>query len=163
MSTKILQFENYLEAIKKSAGSNFFQTIWAEVDGERKDIINNGQFACAMHVSSILLWFTEFGLIKTRHAGVDGLIKDMEDSGWHKIDKPRVGSVIHWELVDKNGDANEHIGFYISDDRAISNEGTKGTPVEHHYTYGETNGKPNRKIEGIYWHPKLDNKYFENS
>ena len=156
MNIKVLQFENYLDAINKSVGSDLFQTVWAEINGERKDIINKGQFACAIHVSSILLWFAEFGLIKTRHAGVVGLIKDLEDSGWHKIDKPRVGAIIHWEAVYKNGGSNEHIGFDIGNDRAVSNERDVRTPIEHHYTYGETDGKPNRKMEGVYWHPKLD-------
>ena len=155
MAVRILQFDTYLDVIKKSVGSNLFQSVFAEVNGERMNITNRGQFSCAVHVSSILLWF---GLLKERHTGVDGLVVDMIDSGWYEIDKPKVGCIIRWEKKLKNGGENEHVGFYISDDSAVSNDPVSGAPIEHHYTYGETDGRPNRKIETIYWHPKLDIK-----
>ncbi len=164
MNIKILQLETYLDIIEKSVGSNLFQTVFAQVDGEKKDIVNKGQFSCALHVSSILLWFNvESGLLEKRHVGVSGLLYDMEKSGWYKINKPKVGSIIYWESMFKNGSENEHIGFYIGNDKAISSERDAGTPVEHHYTYGEKNSRPARKIEAIYWHPRLNNKYFQQN
>lgn len=161
MQIKILQFENYIETIRKSVGSTMFQTTWAEVDGERKDITKAGQTSCASYVSKILMIFSEFGLLKMKHAGTQGLLTDMRNCGWIKIDEPKVGSIIHWEKALQNGEENEHIGFYIGDNKAISNSSKRGTPEEHHFTYGEQDGTPNRKIIGIYWHPKLDNKFFE--
>jgi len=158
MEIKILQFDTYINSIKESVDSSLFRTVFAEVDGKKENIVNKGQFACALYVSSVLLWF---GLIKERHTGFSGLIEDMKDSDWYKIDEPKIGAIIHWEKKMKNGEENEHVGFYIGDDRAISNNGDVGAPVEHHYTYGETDGKPNRKIEAIYWHLRLNNKYFE--
>jgi len=155
MKVKIIKFDTYIDVIKKSVGSGLFQTVFAEVDGEKKDITNKGQYSCAVHVSSILLWF---GFLKERHTGVAGLISDMASSGWYKIDKPKQGCVISWEKMLKNGEENEHIGFYVGDEIAISNERDAGVPIRHHYTYGERDGKPARKIEAIYWHPKLDNK-----
>jgi len=151
MNVKFLLFETYLETIKRSVGSNLFQITWGEVDGEKRDLTNKGQYSCAAHVSSILLWFSEYGLIKMRHVGVSGLVKDMEKCGWHKIDTPKEGCIIQWEGKLKNDEMNEHIGFYIGEDRAISNERDAGTPIEHHYTY---EGK--RKIEAMYWHHRLD-------
>ena len=165
MEVKVLEFENYIEMIKKSVGSDLFQTIWAEVDGVRKDITDagkgSGQLSCASHVSGVLLLFSGHGLIKTRHAMTPGLIRDMEASGWHKIDEPKVGAVIHWEKLTRDGTTNEHIGFYIGNDEAVSNSPDERVPRVHHWTFGEEDGKPKRKVEGIYWHPKLDNKYFE--
>jgi hypothetical protein len=164
MKVKVLQFENYMGAIKKSVGSEIFQTIWGEVDGERKDLTspqNKGQVSCAVHVSSILLWFTEFGLLGKRHVGMAGLLRDMKESGWYEIDELKVGAVIHWENWTRRGISNDHIGFYIGDEKAVNNDPDKGVPVVRHYTYGEKNGKPVRKIEAIYWHSRLDNKYFE--
>ena len=157
MTVNILQFDNYIYSIKKSIGSTLFQTVWAEVDGEKKDILNNGQYSCAIFLSSILLWF---GLIKDRHATTAGLLKDMEKSGWYKIDELKPGCILYWEFMFKNGENNDHIGFYIGGEKAISNERDVSTPIEHHYTYGVKGGKPVRKIEAIYWHPRLDNKYF---
>ena len=154
MTVKVLQFDTYLDVIKKSVGSTLFQTIFAEVDGEKKDILNKGQYSCAAHVSSILLWF---GLLAERHAGVAGLLRDMESSGWQKIDKVRPGAVILWEKWDRNGSANDHIGFYVGDEKAVCNDPDESTPIERHYTYGVKDGEPVRKIEAIYWHPKLEN------
>ena len=158
MQVEFLVFDTYLNTIEKSVGSDLFKTTWAKVDGKKKDITNSGQYSCASHVSSILLWFTEFGLLSTRHTGLEGLLKDMKKCGWYKIEKPKPGAVLHWEKMLKNGEENEHIGFYVGGEIAISNERDAGVPIRHHYTYGERDGKPARKIEAIYWHPKLDNK-----
>jgi len=155
MAVRILQFDTYFEIIKKSTGSDLFYPVYAEVNGTKMDITNRGQFSCAAHVSSILLWFA---LVEERHTGVAGLVSDMLKSGWYKTDELRPGSVLHWERKMRNGGENEHLGFYIGNEKAISNDPTSGTPIEHHYTYGEENNEPKRKIEAIYWHPKLDEK-----
>ena len=80
----------------------------------------------------------------------------MEDSGWYKIDEPKIGAILHWESVHRRGTANDHIGFYTGDEKAICNDPDEGVPVVRHYTYGEKDDKPVRKIKAIYWHPKLD-------
>src|SRR3990172_270274 len=99
MQVKPLFFDTYITAIENSVGSRSFQTMWAEVDGEKQDIALRGYKSCALFVSAILVWF---GLIKEGHATVAGLIKDLLSSGWQKIDEPKVGCVIHWEgaLID---------------------------------------------------------------
>jgi len=153
MSVKILQFETYLDVIGRSVGSDLFQTVFAEVKGEKMDITNRGQFSCAIHTSSILLWFA---LLEERHSGVDGLIRDMMRSGWREIDELKKGCVVRWEKKMKNGGENEHVGFYIGDNLAISNDPISRTPKEHHITFGEEGGIPMREIEAIYWHDKLD-------
>jgi|SRR3989344_3364252 len=145
MEVEILQYETYLETIKKSVGSELFQTVWAEVDGEKKDIANRGQYSCAIHVSRILLWF---GLVQEIHAMTPGLVKDMNRFGWKKIQKPRLGCVLHWGKTYSNGSENEHVGFYMGDEKAISNNRDSGVPVEHYYSP--------EKLEAMYWHPKLD-------
>jgi len=155
MEVQILQFKTYIDAIQKSVGSNLFQTVFANVEGKRKDITSGGRYSCATHVSSILLWF---GLLKERHTGVDGLLIDMIDSGWYEIDKPKVGCVLRWENLSKNESENEHVGFFVGQEKAISNNAESRIPEKHHYTFGEEKGGPARKIEAIYWHPKLDAK-----
>ncbi len=130
-----------------------FQTAWAEVDGKREDILKNGEKSCAAHVSGILVWFE---LTKWRHATVSGTVKDMLSSGWYKVSEPKVGAVLHWEKLLGNGEENEHLGFCMGDKTAVSNSRTTRTPIEHHITYGETNGVPKRNIVAIYWHPSLN-------
>lgn len=121
---------------------------YAKVNGERQDIIKDGQLACAFYVSTILVMF---GLIKELHATVNGTVKDLEASGWKKVKKPKPGAVLAWEAITfDDGSVHKHIGFYIGQERAVSNSAEQGIPVEHDWLF---NGS--RKIETIYWHQKL--------
>jgi len=86
MEVNPLFFDSYLSFVEKSVGSKMFQTLWAEVDGKKKDITQRGKLSCATFVSFVLL---SFGLIKEKHATVNGTVRDMENSGWRKIRKPR--------------------------------------------------------------------------
>jgi len=160
MQVKPLFFDTYITAIENSVGSRSFQTMWAEVDGVTKDIAEQGRKSCALFVSAILVWF---GLIKEGHVTVAGLIKDLLFSGWQKIDEPRVGCIIHWEKTLADGEWNEHTGFYMGDEIAISNSRRETVPIKHHWTYGEKDGMPVRKVLAMYWHPKLKRKYFDES
>jgi hypothetical protein len=77
----------------------------------------------------------------------------MKKSGWEKTKKPKPGCVILWE----NQKGHEHLGFYFGKKSAISNDSKKKIISEHHWTYGaDKNGKPKRKIIGLYWNKKLD-------
>lgn len=157
MKVRPLFFDTYIEAIKNSVGTRTYQTFWAEVNGKKTDITDKGRKSCAVFVSNLLL---TFGLIQKGHATVAGSIEDMLASGWRNISKPRIGCVLHWEKTRRNGEENEHIGFYIGDKKAISNSAVERVPVEHHWTYGEKNGAPKVRIIGMYWHPKLNKTYF---
>jgi len=153
MHITLLTRDSYIETIKNSINSSVFKTLWALVDGEKQDVLDAGRKSCGVFTSSILLMF---GLIKERHATVSGTIKDMEVSGWFEISEPKIGSVLRWEKKFGNGENNDHIGFYIGDNMAISTNSKERTPIEHHFTYGEEDGKAKRKIVTIYWHKKLD-------
>lgn len=153
-TVRVLIFDSYLATIKNSIGAKVFQTLWAEVDGSKNDILRGGERSCAAFVSGILLWF---GLIKGKHATIAGTLRDMNATGWQKINEPRIGCVVHWEKALINGEENEHIGFYVEKDAAVSNDYRARTPVAHHWTYGEVHEKPIRKIVGMYWHPALEN------
>ena len=152
MGINILTFDSYIATIQNSIGSKSFQTLWAEVHGAQQDILGGGQYSCGVFVSGILIWFD---LIQERHATVLGTVRGMKASGWEEIKEPKVGCVLHWERQSQNGSANEHLGFYMGHETAISNSGTDRVPVEHHFTYGATNGIPNRSILAMYWHPSL--------
>lgn len=133
-------------------GENWmFRNLYAEIDDKETDILKNGSLSCSVFASSVLYLNK---LIKDVHAQTYSTEKDMIQSGWVEIKDLRPGAVLVWEKKDgKSGMPHNHIGFYIGDKMAISNN-SRGTgfPWKHHYTYNNT-----RKIEKIYWHPELNN------
>jgi hypothetical protein len=144
-----LILETYLAMIKNSLGSKMFQNFYVENNQHKKiDVMRKGEVSCAFYVSAIL---SLFGLIKSMHGRVDITVLDLKKSGWHKIKKPKIGSVIVWKKFDYgDGDPREHIGFFMGHHQAISNSYKKRYPVKHDLTY---HGQ--RKIKAIYWHKKL--------
>ena len=54
---------------------------------------------------------------------VESAVKDMEQSGWKQTKKLAPGNIIVWE--EKKDHA--HIGFYIGNDKAISNSSKKNS------------------------------------
>jgi len=149
-----LLFENYLAVIKNSLGSKLFRNFYAKVNGKTIDIMKNGELSCAFYVSSVLALFK---LIRDVHGTVDSTVKNLKKSGWKKIKKPKVGSVIVWEKIDfGNNDIHKHIGFFVGKSRAISINYKLGYPTQHYWTFGLKQSKPKRKIETIFWNPKLN-------
>jgi len=151
-AVQLLRKKSYIAMVRNAAkGENHtFRTLWASVDGEARDINKDGALACGFFTSAILFLNK---LIKDMHAGVAGLERDLEASGWVQIPQPREGAVLVWEpRPGADGTPHLHAGFYIGDDRAVSN-GSNSThmPEEHHFTYEGT-----RKIERIWWHPSLE-------
>jgi len=136
-------------------GENWmFRNFYIRENGIEKDVLEDGGLSCAAFVSSILYFqnsllelFKKPHWIKFTHANVASTEKDILENGWYTITELKPGAIIIWEKQE-----HEHIGFYVGDEEAISND-SKGTgfPWRHHITYNNT-----RKIEKIYWHPELD-------
>ncbi len=136
-------YKTYLAAVKNSIGSKTFRNFWV-VDGKKKfDAMRNGELSCAFFVSGIL---TMFGLIERIHGTVASTISDLEKSGWQKVRRPRIGSILVWEKQLFGIEEHSHIGFYIGGSRAISNNVRKGFPARHNWQF---DGK--RKVIAIYW------------
>mgnify|MGYP001599530607 CR=1 FL=1 len=150
---KFLLKDSYLKTIENSVGSKLFRNLYFEIENKRTDILKNGVLSCAVFVSWIL---KNFDLIKEGHAMVNGTVKDLEKSGWYKIKKPEVGTVLVWKEEIYDDDSHKHIGFYIGNEMAISNSYKLKMPQKHHWTFGVKNGKPVRKVEEIWWHKKLE-------
>ncbi len=151
-----LFFDNYLAMIKGSPGSQMFRHFYAEVSGQKTDILQDGELSCAFFASGILRLFD---LIKEGHCTVSGTVKDLENSGWYLISAPRPGAVLVWEpIIDGNGATHAHIGFALGDNQAVSNNSFTKTPTVHHLTFNEENSLPKRKITAVYWHDKLNNQ-----
>ncbi|MBL7155260.1 MAG: hypothetical protein ISS88_02025 [Candidatus Portnoybacteria bacterium] len=148
---KILTYQNYLQIIKASQGSQMFQRLYVLENNKKKDIFKNGQLSCAYYLSSIL---KIFDLISQPHATVKSTINDMRQSGWQPTKKLKPGNVLVWEEKKfSDGTIHQHLGFYLGQDKAISHRLEKKMPVVHHFTYGQTeDNQPKRKIIQILTH-----------
>ncbi|MCF7834456.1 C40 family peptidase [Candidatus Gracilibacteria bacterium] len=129
--------KSYMSMIENSVGTKMFRNNFFDIDGNIVDILKNGEDSCAYFVSSIL---KIFNLIEAVHCTVDGTIEDMKKNGRKEYKGKNIdmGSILVWE--EKNG--HKHIGFYIGNNEAISNNSIKKEITKHHFEY---NGK--RKIE----------------
>lgn len=149
---KPLLFDTYLAMINNAVGSQMFKNGYAEFDGVKKDVVNDGELSCAIFVSSILKIFS---LIDEPHATVTSTVKKMEESGWQKTEELKPGHILVWEERVIDGATHSHIGFYIGNEEAVSNSTESRVIAKHHYTYGEENNIPARKILAIYYHPSF--------
>ncbi len=152
---KPLLLDTYLAMINNAVGSTMFKNGYAEFDGVKKDVVNDGELSCAIFVSSILKIFS---LIDDVHATVTSTVKKMEEAGWQKTEDLKPGSVLVWEEKIIDGQPHFHIGFYIGDNEAVSNSTEARVIAKHHYTYGENDNKPVRAITSIYINPKFFQK-----
>ncbi len=157
-NVRIKKLKSLLAIVENSAkGDNYLlRNLYAEENGKEIDIFEIGGTACCGHVSWILL---ALELVKHPHAAVYGTERDMVASGWYEIKELKPGAVIVWEnkMADSGlqGEKNvelSHMGFYVGNDMAISNDSKgSGFPRKHHYTYDNT-----RQIKKIYWNDKLN-------
>ena len=149
---KIDYLATLLSAVRGTVGSVLFASLYVRQDGKLSDILEGGRVSCAYFVSVLL---HALKLIETPHATVSGTVADLEGHGWIRLDRPRPGAVLLWEPADHDGSANRHLGFYVGDDRAISNSTSQRVIAEHHWTFGEHDGRPVRGVKAVYWHPTL--------
>ena len=145
---KPLLKESYLAMIKNSVGTKMFRNFYIKIGNRKEDDTREGELSCAYFVSGIL---AIFGLIKKIKVNVDELVEEMKKCGWKQIKSPRKGSVVVWEAKKFDDEVHKHIGFFIGNGKAISNNFKKKTPIIHHWTFERS-----RKVEGIFWHKKLE-------
>ena len=144
----ILQKESYLAMIRNSVGTSLFRNLYAITGEEKQDILKNGVRSCAFFVSTVL---HAFYLVETPHASVSGLERDLINSGWRKTETPNSGDVLVWEPILQVDNVNAHMGFFIGDNKAVSNDWQTRVPAEHHMTYGtKPDRTPVRAIPAIY-------------
>jgi len=140
------QFDTYLSMIENSVGSYMFKNLWVDIDGVKKDATEDGWLSCAFFVSSIL-YLAKY--IKSVHGTVSSTVKDLEESGWQEIKEPVVGSVVVWK--DEQGtNGHSHIGFYVGDGLAVSNDSNKKYPIKYDWKF-----KGKRDIDKILWNPNI--------
>jgi len=121
-----------------------FQNWYVEKDAEQIDVMNGGEYSCAFFVSTIT---TIFDLSQRPHATVKSTLEDLQESAWKEVDEFVEGAILLWE--EENG--HFHIGFYIGNDRAISNSTINKVPKEHDVNFDGT-----RKVLKIFVNDKLN-------
>jgi hypothetical protein len=141
---KRLYRKTFIQMIGNSEGTSMFRNWYVQTpDKGEFDAMKDGEDSCAFYVSGLLKIFNK---INTVHGTVASTVKDLEKSGWHKVDNPISGDVLVWE-AQKFGDAwQAHIGFYIGDNMAVSTSWTKKKVIMHEMNFGEQN----RTIEQIF-------------
>lgn len=132
MKLNLLNVEkNYISMIKNSVGTNMFRNLYmhTEENMEDFDAAEDGDKSCALFVTGILKMFNR---IDNMHATSIGTHRYLESSpDWVQVQNPEVGDVIFWDrLVDTTG----HVGFYIGENQAISNDSEARQPKEHNLT-----------------------------
>ncbi len=120
-SSRIFSHKNYLALIENSVWSTLFRNYFVE----EKDIIGNGENACAFYVSSILLFA---GYLPRISFTVDGVIFQMWEFSdfFEEIDikKASIWDVLIWNTSAQSGH-HKHIGFCWTDGLSISNSSSK--------------------------------------
>jgi hypothetical protein len=149
---QILKKESYIKMIENSVGNKLFNSIIVkEDDGTIKDLLNDGEYSCALFVSSIL--FLHSFTLKTRST-VNNLEKDLSENPIFKIIEDgsiKAGDVIIWESVTyEDGSQNRHIGFAISDTEAISTSYIEKCVIKHPINKQIENTGEIRKIEKVF-------------
>lgn len=148
---KKLVHESYLSMVESSLGSTVWQHYYAEIDGERQDIMDGGSNACAWFVSGILIMH---GLIKASHATVSSTVKDLKESGWVVIDQPKAGAIIVYEAQKfEDGSTHTHMAISVGDEQAVSTSYTKAVPIKHDWRYRD---HEERTVTEILWFPGLE-------
>ncbi len=173
-----LLLPTYLALIEASVGSTMFQNFWANVNGKKTDITRGGRVSCSFYVSSILKLFN---LTQEVQVTVNRLKRDLDESGWYEIKRPKKGCVVFWlakpadaERIKKDKGAYQpmvsHCGFFVGNGMSITNEGDVSMapqklpllyrPVEKYLWHdalepGFKNPakKATKRSAGIYWHP----------
>jgi len=139
-----LYFKSFIKALENSVGSNLFRNFYVSTTSNGVfDALNDGQDSCAFYVSSLLVIFHK---IKMVHGTVDGLKSDLKESGWQLVKKPKTGDVLIWEAKKFKGRNQEHAGFYLKNNQAISISYKQGQPKIHNINFDQEK----RRVSEIY-------------
>jgi hypothetical protein len=137
-------FKTYLKFINNSIGSNAYRNFYVKTLSKGEfDALDDGDNSCAFFVSAVAVIFKKLGGI---HGTVEGVVKDLQNSGWHLVGVPQPGDIIVWEARQFADGTKEHIGFAIGNGKAISTSASHKTPVEHELNFGAEQ----RKITHIF-------------
>lgn len=122
-----------------------FQHIYVvDINGKQFDATDSGDKSCAYHTSGVLALVD---LIDRPHATVATTLEKMGEAGWVENKDLTAGCVVLWP--GDNGTL-EHTGFYLGDDKYVSNSSYEKVPVLHGNAL-----KDGRKPSKYFTHPQL--------
>lgn len=118
----------YIAMLSNLPGVELFKHLFVVDDkGEKIDVTEDGKLSCAFVVSSILALFQ---LIDRPHATVGSTVEATKRAGWVETKTPVEGGLVVWP----EAEGHPHIGFYIGDDKCVSNDTKLGVPSLHGLT-----------------------------
>lgn len=133
--------------IENSVGTKMFNSLYAEVDGEKKDILEDGNLSCACFVSSVMYLFE---MIDMQRARTESLKKFLDESpNFVKVDcsDAEPGDIaIYGEVEYPNGRLFPHSGF-VKDANTVVSTNYKKKAVDKHALAETPSGQ---KLEAIY-------------
>jgi hypothetical protein len=126
--------ESYLAFIKNSVGSKSYRTFLVRKGGRPFDVLGKGDVSCAFFVSAVLYLFKRikepgFTVARTAEKLLAGGAKRVP------LAKLKAGDVLIWVPTKEKTGPHNHIGFYVGNGKAVSNNAKKGLIVNHHYLY----------------------------
>lgn len=137
--------------IENSVGSRAYNNFYVKnkESGLEYDVLNDGELSCAFFVSSIL---TIFKLIDKPHTTIKTTEEKLIEAGWKETEERKPGVVILWEPIRfDDGSVNEHIGFALNEDEAVSTSIFKHEVARHDIGFRTKSGQSSeRKIMKLY-------------
>lgn len=128
---------DYINLAQKLVWSDLFTYLGMKQDGEKEftDIVEGGKYACAYFVSNVLAYFK---LIERWSATVKSLQKQLAEKNFVKYEYMQgmnipYGAIIFWNVENPTQESisQEHVWFYIGDNKAISNSSFQKKIVIH--------------------------------
>ncbi|MFA5987351.1 MAG: hypothetical protein WC797_01720 [Candidatus Paceibacterota bacterium] len=151
----VLKKETYLKMVENSPGSRMFNSVYVlhKDTGKIEDILHDGEFSCATFVSSVLF---VIGMTDAPCVTVDTMRKKLaSDLRWKQVngfENVEPGDVVFWEKIKfADGSENEHVGFALNKNEAVSTSDTERKVVRHDLACLEksANNKP-RAITSLF-------------
>lgn len=151
---EILKKETYLKMLENSVDTKLFNSVFVKYkdSGKTVDALNNGEFSCAFFASSLL---SLNQMLSRPHTTVKTMRNKLEtDNKWQKVSSNNIepGDVLFWDFITyPDGSKNEHVGFALSNNEAVSTDYINHNVSKHHITFGLTEeGQAKRKITSVY-------------
>lgn len=147
--------QTFLKMLENSVGTKLFNSLFVlfKDTNTTKDVLNDGEFSCAFFVSGILVLG---GYLQRPNATVASLYKQCQTQNWTTVADQKdieAGDIIFWEKTKfADGSENEHVGFAVSQEEAVSTNYIAKTVVRHPIWLAENGNE--RKITAIFRLPQ---------
>lgn len=148
---EVLRKETYIKMVENAVGSRMFNSILVKENDEIRDLLNDGEYSCAVFVSSVL---TLQQLLAKPRTTVKNLEADIAEST-HFTEVPngnvQPGDILFWESVTyEDGTANRHVGIAVSHTEAVSTNYIQKCVTRHPLQTEVENTGALRQIERLF-------------